>query len=71
MARKYDTHFIEKNNDLLFSKQEFDKNCEDMAIITAFFDYTSNIKDIEVNTKIQPLISKWKDSGRIKGTMRY
>ncbi len=69
---KYDTHFIENNKGHLKSDgTECDTTCEDLAIITAFIDYTSKLD------KLQPikLTSKngnsgWKVYGRKKALTR-
>jgi acetyl-CoA carboxylase biotin carboxylase subunit len=69
---KYDTHFIENNKDHLMSTGlDCNTTCEDIAIITAFVDYTNKLE------KLQPikLTSKngnsgWKDYGRKKALVR-
>jgi acetyl-CoA carboxylase biotin carboxylase subunit len=69
---KYDTHFIEKNKDLLMAKDiRCDTLCQDIAIIAAYIDYTNKL------AKLQPLKpadkngnSHWKTYGRKKNLVR-
>jgi acetyl-CoA carboxylase biotin carboxylase subunit len=69
---QYDTHFIEKNKDLLMTKDiRCDNLCQDIAIIAAYMDYTNKL------TKLQPLKtaakngnSQWKTYGRKKNLIR-
>lgn len=68
----YDTHFIEKNRDLLLTKDNrCDILCQDIAMIAAYIDYTNKL------TKLQPLKaadkngnSHWKTYGRKKNLIR-
>lgn len=62
---KYDTHFIEENMDHLMADKEIcDTHCEDIAIITAFLDYTSKISKTEVAASMVEANSGWKQYGR-------
>jgi acetyl-CoA carboxylase biotin carboxylase subunit len=69
---KYDTHFIEKNKDLLMAKDiRCDILCQDIAMIAAYIDYTNKL------AKLQPLKaadkngnSHWKTYGRKKNLIR-
>ncbi|SHE66442.1 biotin carboxylase [Mariniphaga anaerophila] len=57
---KYDTHFIEKNKELLLAKDPCD-NCNDMVAIAAYIDYLSKINRVqEVNQGFAPAQSRWK-----------
>jgi acetyl-CoA carboxylase biotin carboxylase subunit len=68
----YDTHFIDKNKDLLKVRDiRCDIQCEDIAIIAAYIDYTNKL------TKLQSLgqgrsngNSHWKIYGRKKNIIR-
>jgi len=68
----YDTHFIEKNKDLLKSRDlRCDILCEDIAIIAAYIDYTNKL------AKLRPFRnsrsngnSHWKNYGRKKNSIR-
>lgn len=57
---KYDTHFIEKNQEQLMQKDPCD-SCDDMVIIAAFIDYLDKLGNIELNKKeFGPAQSRWK-----------
>ncbi len=61
---QYDTHFIEKNNDFLFNKNNFEPEIEDMAIISAFMEYLSGNLEDEFEEK-KNTIELWKSYGRL------
>lgn len=58
---KYDTHFIEDNQEQLYKAPEIDE-CDDMVIIAAFVDYMDKISRILDNQKefAPPAESRWK-----------
>ncbi len=57
---KYDTHFIEKNQDQLL-KNKPPKDSEDMVIIAAYIDYLDRISRAQFNHKaFVPAQSRWK-----------
>ena len=57
---KYDTHFIEKNQDQLL-KNKPPKDSEDMVIIAAYIDYLDRINRAQSNQKaFVPAHSRWK-----------
>jgi acetyl-CoA carboxylase biotin carboxylase subunit len=58
---KYDTHFIENNQDQLMDKSESEES-SDMVIIAAFIDYLQKISSSKENTKdfVTPQ-SRWKN----------
>jgi len=66
---QYDTHFIEKNNDFLFDKNNFDTEIEDMAIISAFMEYLSGNMIEEFEEK-DSKIELWKSYGRLLNSRR-
>lgn len=66
---KYDTHFIEKNNDFLFDKNNFDPEVEDMAIVSAFMEYLSGNLAEEFDEK-DGKIELWKSYGRLLNSRR-
>jgi acetyl-CoA carboxylase, biotin carboxylase subunit len=70
---RYDTGFIEKNMDFLMSSgMNCNDTCEDIAIITAFIDYTTNLEKITVNSANTISSNKsWKDFGRKRGTIGW
>lgn len=61
---KYNTHFIEENIDFLTNPQECDRTCEDLAIITAFLDYTNRIERVSEPSPETKKLSQWKAFGR-------
>lgn len=57
----YDTHFIEKySNDLTVNVEPCDFDCEDMAVITAFLDYSEKLNKLSVTTPQQQNVTAWK-----------
>ena len=61
---KYNTHFIEKNKDLLFVTQKPDNQIEDVAIIAAFMDYQNKTQQMEAKSFSKNGQSNWKFCGR-------
>ncbi|MGM0621516.1 MAG: acetyl-CoA carboxylase biotin carboxylase subunit [Bacteroidota bacterium] len=58
---KYDTHFIEDNQEQLYKKSDIEE-CDDMVVIAAFVDYMDKISRIQDNLKefAPPAESRWK-----------
>jgi acetyl-CoA carboxylase biotin carboxylase subunit len=58
---KYDTHFIENNQEQLYKKSDIEE-CDDMVVIAAFVDYLDKISRIQENKKefAPPAESRWK-----------
>lgn len=67
---KYNTHFIEDHKKLLLETESCNKQCEDVAIITAFIDYLAKIKSAPSNTSSVTTSNNWKDVGRRKNITR-
>ncbi|HPM91789.1 MAG TPA: acetyl-CoA carboxylase biotin carboxylase subunit, partial [Bacteroidales bacterium] len=44
---KYNTHFIEKNRDLLFTMPPINPRVEDVAIMTVFMDYLAKVENFQ------------------------
>ncbi|MQY79211.1 MAG: acetyl-CoA carboxylase biotin carboxylase subunit, partial [Bacteroidetes bacterium] len=69
---KYNTYFIEKNKDFLFThglEKNEAKRIEDLAMITAFLEYNTQL----TNGNNIPLVAQnnqWKDFGRKKGVQQ-
>lgn len=60
ISGNYDTHFIEKNQEQLFSKETKDDS-NDMVIIAAFIDYLDKIGSTDsVSKEFVPAQSRWK-----------
>ena len=67
---KYNTHFIEQNENFLFRKKLCGTECEDMAIISCFIDYLDKIEKIQPPAYTDELGSTWKDFGRKRNVLR-
>lgn len=67
---KYNTHFIEENQDRLFASKLCGIECEDMAMITAFVDYLDKLEKIQPPKFTEELASNWKDFGRKRNVLR-
>ncbi len=67
---KYNTHFIEKNNDRLFTPKSCGTECEDMAMIACFIDYLDKIEKVQPQKSSEGFSSTWKDFGRKKSVLR-
>jgi acetyl-CoA carboxylase biotin carboxylase subunit len=67
---KYDTHFIQDNEEFLMATDETKRRFEDLAIVTAFMDYTDKLKNCQNSAAQFSTPSKWKDFGRKKGMLR-
>jgi len=70
IAGKYNTHFIEDNHDRLFASRPCGLECEDMAIISAFFDYLNKLERVQPPKFTEELASTWKDFGRKRNVLR-
>jgi acetyl-CoA carboxylase biotin carboxylase subunit len=66
---KYDTHFIQDNEEFLLAPDETKESFEDLAIVAAFLDYHHKIKDCQTSSNSSSQ-SKWKEFGRRKGMFR-
>jgi acetyl-CoA carboxylase, biotin carboxylase subunit len=58
---KYNTHFIEKNHDFLMAEPECDGQCEDIALIAAYLDYTRRLAQVSTNGSDTKAVSRWKE----------
>lgn len=57
---KYDTHFIENNQERLMAEDKCD-NCDDMVLIAAYIDYLAKINKVQEHKNgFAPAPSKWK-----------
>ena len=68
---KYDTHFIENNQDFLFATEPDDPIREDMAIIASFIDYMDKLEAATPKVISNTLGNNWKDLGRKKNVLRF
>jgi len=67
---QYNTHFVEDNHDFLMTKQKYEGDNEDMAIITAFMHYTSKLDKLQPEPMTQNMAKNWKDFGRKRSILR-
>ncbi len=67
---KYNTHFVEKNNDFLMFPEKQMEKVEDVAIIAAFIDYTNKLDKLEAKVFSKNGRSNWKNCGRRMNIMR-
>lgn len=67
---KYNTHFIQNNEDFLLSGDDCDQVCRDMAIIVAYIDYLNKIDKNNIEHASVNKNEKWKNYGRRKGLQR-
>jgi acetyl-CoA carboxylase biotin carboxylase subunit len=63
---KYNTHFIEKNRDFLFTIPPINPRVEDVAIMTVFVDYLEKIDSFQTKVVARNGKSNWKECGRRK-----
>jgi acetyl-CoA carboxylase biotin carboxylase subunit len=63
---KYNTHFIEKNSDFLFSDEAVKPHVEDIAIMTVFVDYMGRLETLQAKSLVKNGKSNWKECGRRK-----
>jgi acetyl-CoA carboxylase biotin carboxylase subunit len=67
---KYNTHFIQDNQDELSPKDDASAKIKDIAAITAFVDYLANIEKENTITEVDTCTSNWKLAGRKRGVTR-
>lgn len=67
---RYNTHFIEENQQYLQPKQNCTGRCEEVAAITAFVDYITKLDKLQPNHMGQELGNNWKDLGRKRAVLR-
>jgi len=73
ISGNYNTHFIEKNKVALFALPEKDERYvrfENIAIITTFLDYMSNLEKVQPARISDELANNWKDFGRKRSVLR-
>lgn len=63
---KYNTHFIEKNRDFLFTMPPINPRVEDVAIMSVFADYLKKVDTFETKVLSKNGRSNWKECGRKK-----
>jgi len=68
---KYNTHFIEKNHDFLFTMPPINPRVEDVAIMSVFVDYLGKVDNFETKVLAKNGKSNWKECGRRKNMFSY
>jgi acetyl-CoA carboxylase biotin carboxylase subunit len=63
---KYNTHFIEKNRDFLFTMPTINPRVEDVAIMSVFADYLKKVDAFQTKVMSKNGRSNWKECGRRK-----
>jgi acetyl-CoA carboxylase biotin carboxylase subunit len=63
---KYNTHFIEKNRDFLFTMPPINPRVEDVAIMSVFVDYLKKVDSFQTKVMSRNSKSNWKECGRKK-----
>ena len=61
---KYNTHFIEKNNEFLMFPKKQNMKVEDVAIIAAFVDYLDKIDSVQTEVHSKNGKNNWKNCSR-------
>ena len=67
---KYNTHFIQDNEEYLKPKHDASQKVKDVAAITAFVDFLSKVNENAIDISTQPGRSNWKSFGRKKNINR-
>jgi acetyl-CoA carboxylase biotin carboxylase subunit len=61
---KYNTQFIEKNNDFLMFPAKHEVKTEDVAIIAAYVDYLDKLGNLNTDVQANDGKNNWKNCGR-------
>jgi acetyl-CoA carboxylase biotin carboxylase subunit len=64
VSGKYNTHFIEKNNDFLMFPEKHETKVEDVAIIAAYVDYLDRLNKLQTEVHSKNGTNNWKNCGR-------
>lgn len=68
---RYNTHFIEENQEHLQPKRSCSDRAVDIAAITAFVDYINKLERLQPPATEKQLANNWKDFGRKRGVLRF
>jgi len=68
---KYDTHFIQKHENVLVKKISTDPVSEDMAIIAVYMDYISQLDKCQNVKQVKNSSDLWKNFGRRRNSFSY
>ena len=69
---KYNTHFIEDNEEFLMTNEGCDGDCKAIATIVAYIDYQNRLKEAKLKLNRGTSINQnnWKSCGRKKAMLR-
>lgn len=67
---RYNTHFIEENQEYLKPHRNCTERCMDVAAITAFVDYLNKLENLQPAQVGKELANNWKDFGRKRSVLR-
>ena len=67
---KYDTSFIEVNQDRLKPRKAYHNDAEDMAIIAAYIDSLMDVEENVSEAEDDSALSRWRSFGLQKGVLR-
>lgn len=68
---KYDTHFIDKNREFLFTIEPTEPVREDIAMIAAYLEYHHQLESVTPCVMHNALGNNWKDLGRKRNVLRF
>jgi acetyl-CoA carboxylase biotin carboxylase subunit len=68
---RYNTHFIEENQQYLQPRAVCTERCMDVAAITAFVDYITKLERLQPDKAQKHLGNNWKDFGRKRSVLRF
>ena len=71
VAGRYNTHFIEENQQYLQPRQNCTDRCLEVAAITAFIDYLNKLEQLQPAKPDKHLGNNWKDLGRKRSVLRF
>jgi acetyl-CoA carboxylase, biotin carboxylase subunit len=69
-AGRYNTNFIEKNRDFLFTMPPINPRVEDVAIMSVYIDYLGQIDKFQTKVMAKNGVSNWKECGRKKNLFK-
>ncbi|MBN1340558.1 MAG: acetyl-CoA carboxylase biotin carboxylase subunit, partial [Bacteroidales bacterium] len=70
VSGNYNTHFIEENLSFLMDRDKCEGDCQAMAIIAAFYDYTLRLREASKTLHPGEKTSAWKSCGRKNNLQR-
>lgn len=67
---KYNTHFIQENEEFLLTPKAGKVECEEMAMATAFINYLDKLEETSLHSTTENGNNPWKSFGRKKNVTR-